>query len=218
VPNACDVAEFGVTRTDVEQTILPIPQNRTIKDDAMKAQLRVWKVLLVLLVSMTSGAIVLMTLRNNPPLAGAFCLSSYYRLAPTDTAISSRIQQSFDNWQSIEIYYSGTRVGNIEWLASLNGFRNTEDLNCHFVICNGYGGEDGQIQTTEKWQDQVSVKSGKNWDDSRKTIRICIVSDGKTAFPTDCQVKRVETLTETLCRHFRINPLQVHTLGSLMEN
>ncbi len=184
----------------------------------MTTQLRVWKVLLVLLVSMTSGAIVLMTLRNSPPLAGAFCLSSYYRLAPTDTAISSGIQQSFNHWQGVEIYYSGTRVGNIKWLASLNGFKSPEDLNCHFVICNGYGGEDGQIQTTEKWQDQAAVKPGRSFDDRRKTIRVCIVSDGKTAFPTDCQIKRTEILVETLCRHFRINQQHVRTLGSLTES
>jgi len=184
----------------------------------MTTQLRVWKVLLVLLVSMTSGAIVLMGLRNNPPLAGAFCLSSYYRLTPTDAAISSRSQQTFDYWQNIEIYYSGTRVGNIDWLASLNGYRNPKDLNCHFVICNGYGGEDGQIQTTERWQNQAVVKSGQNQDASGRTIRICIVSDGKTTFPTDCQVRRTETLIETLCRHFRINPQHVRPLGNLIEN
>jgi len=184
----------------------------------MTTQLRVWKVLLVLLVSMTSGAIVLMALRDNPPLAGAFCLSSYYRLPPTATVISSRSQQSFDSWQNIEIYYSGTRVGNIAWLASLNGFRNPKDLNCHFVICNGYGGEDGQIQTTERWQDQAAVSSRQNEDDNRKTIRICIVSDGKTTFPTDCQVRRAETLVETLCRNFRINRQHVRTLGNLIEN
>ena len=184
----------------------------------MITQLRVWKVLLVLLVSMTSGAIVLMALRDNPPLAGAFCLSSYCRLTPMDAAISSRSQQSFDYWHDIEIYYSGTRVGNIDWLASLNGFRNPKDLNCHFVICNGYGGEDGQIQTTERWQDQATVRSGQIQDDNRKTIRICIVSDGKTTFPTDCQVRRAETLIETLCRHFRINPQHVRTLGNLIEN
>lgn len=183
----------------------------------MTTQLRVWKVLLVLLVSMTSGAIVLMTLRNTPPLAGAFCLSSYYRLKPANAAISLRAQQSFDHWQSIEIYYSGTRVGNIEWLASLSGFKHPQDLNCHFVICNGYGGEDGQIQTTEKWQDQASVGSTGNGAASSKTIRICIISDGKTVYPTDCQVKRTDTLVDTLCRHFRIDPLQVHSLGTLIE-
>lgn len=184
----------------------------------MTTQLRVWKVLLVLLVSMTTGAIVLMTLRNNPPLAGAFCLSSYYRLAPTDIAISSRTQQPSGYWQGIEIYHSGTRVGNIEWLAVLNGFKNPKNLNCHFVICNGYGGEDGLIQKTEKWQDQAAVKSDKSSDDIRRAIRICIISDGKTAFPTDCQVKRTETLSETLCRRFRIDPQHVGTLGSLTEN
>ena len=193
-------------------------QKRAIKDDAMTTQLRVWKVLLVLLVSMTSGAIVLMALRNNPPLAGAFCLSSYYRLVSPAVAISSRTQGTVDNWKAIEIYYSGTRVGNVEWLASLSGYRHPAELDCHFVICNGHGGEDGQIQTTEKWETQVPLITRQSRAARPKTIRICIVADGKTVFPTDCQVKRTEILIETLCHQFRIDPKQVRTLGNLIES
>ena len=87
----------------------------------MSEQIRVWKVLLVLLLSMTSGAVILMALGNNAPSAGAFCLSSYYNLLPAEAALSSRARQHPDRWERIEVFYSGTRVGDINWLASLSG-------------------------------------------------------------------------------------------------
>ena len=166
----------------------------------MPNQVRVAKVLATLLTSMTIGAIVLMALGHNPPSAGPFSLWTYYRLDPVKKAISSQTAQSSDNWNSIQIYYSSTATGNIEQLASLNGLANPDDINCHFCVNNGFGGSDGQIQTTKKWQKQSAATSGGN----NKTIRICIIADGKTKPPTDCQLKRIQVLVEALCKKFHI--------------
>lgn len=170
----------------------------------MSVHRREEKVFAALLVSITVGAIVLMVLGNNPPSAGAFSLSRYYRLDPIEKVILARSPQSPGRWSCIEIYYSGTKAGNIEQLASLSGLANPKDINCHFVICNGLGGGDGQIQTTEKWQRQWSVVPGRTRYDSGQTIRICIIADGKTTLPTDFQIKRVEALVEGLYRKFNI--------------
>ena len=176
----------------------------------MSNQPRVAKVLAALLVSMTAGAIVLMTLGNNPPSAGPFCLSSYYRLNPVENAVSSRAAQSPDRWNCIEIYYSGTKAGNIEQLALFNGLAGPEDINSHFCLCNGRGGEDGQILATEKWQRQWPLIPGRTWYGSSQTIRICVIADGKTTRPTDCQIKRLETLVDGLCKKFHIRPESIY--------
>ena len=165
---------------------------------------RVLKVLTVLLVSMTAGAMVLMAMGSNRPSAGPFCLSSYYRLDSVEEAISSRAAQSPGRWNYIEIYYSGTKAGNIEQLASLGGFANPEDIDCHFVICNDLGGGDGQIQPTEKWQRQWSIVPARKWYGSAQTIRICVIADDKAARPTELQLKRIEALVEGLCGKFNI--------------
>ena len=170
----------------------------------MSNQPRVAKVLAALLVSMTLGAAVLMALGSNPPSAGPFCLSSYYRLDPIEKAVSSQVVQSQNRWNRIEIYYSNTRAGNIEQLASLSGLSSPDDLNCHFVICNGLGADDGQIQSTENWQRQWSIIPGQSWYGSSQTIRICVIADGEAARPTNLQVKRAEALTEALSRKFNI--------------
>lgn len=176
----------------------------------MSVQPREAKVFAGLLVSMTIGAIVLMALGNNPPSAGAFCLSSYYHLVPIEKVITSRAVQSANRWNRIEIRYSSTKAGNIEQLALFSGQTNPEEINCHFVICNGFGAADGQIQPTEKWQRQQSIIPDRAGDSFGHTIRICVVADGINTLPTDFQTKRGDALVEGLCRKFNIQPMAIH--------
>jgi hypothetical protein len=176
---------------------------------SMSNQPRVARVLVVLLVSMTTGAVVLMALGNHPPSAGPFCLSTYYRLDPVLQAVNSRVAQAPGRWECVEVYYSGTKAGNIDQLASLSGAASSDDINCHFVICNGLGASDGQIQTTEKWQKQWSVIPDHTWYGSSRTVRVCIVADGKTVRPSDSQIKRAEALVDTLARKFSVAPSKI---------
>jgi hypothetical protein len=173
----------------------------------MSGQPRVVKVLAALLVSMTTGAILLMALGSNPPSAGPFCLSTYYRLESVDHVLHSRAQQSADRWNGIDIFFSGTKGGNVDRLAEASGLASAADLNCHFVLCNGVGAGDGEIQTTEKWQMQATAYTGPG---SGRMIRICLVGDGVSALATDYQLKRLEMLLDSLCRRFGIASDAVH--------
>lgn len=170
----------------------------------MSLQTRNTKVFAAALISITIMVVILKILGSNPISAGAFSLSDYYRLDPIEKVISSRAIQSDSCWDRIEIYYSGTKASDIEQLASLNGLADPENINCHFVICNGLGGGDGQIQPTERWQRQWSIIPGRTWYGSEQTIRICVIADGRTDRPTDFQIKRVEALVEALARKFDI--------------
>jgi hypothetical protein len=182
----------------------------------MEKHSRETKVLVVLGISIILAAVILNALGHNPPSAGAFCLSRYYRLGSVKKAIRSHADQLPGRWSRIEIYYSGTEPGNIE-----SAFGEASDagadehikpireqnekvsnrVNCHFIICNGRVGHDGQIQPTEKWQQQSLVENY-----SKQTIRICVIVDDKAKTPTDFQIKRTETLVEELCRKFHIQP------------
>ena len=143
-----------------------------------------------------------MALGNNRPSAGPFCLSTYYRLDSIDHALNSQMPQSPDRWNSIDIFFSQTKGGNVERLAEASGLAVADDLNCHFVICNGGGAGDGEIQTTEKWQMQSTAYVGPT---SEQMIRICLVGDGVSTLATDSQLRRLESLLETLCRRFAIS-------------
>ena len=171
----------------------------------MTTHSRETKVLVVLGISIILGAIILNALGHNPPSAGAFCLSRYYRLGSVKKSILSRADQLPGRWSRIEIYYSNTESGNIE--SAYGGLSNVcgdEHINCHFVICDGRVGHDGQILPTEKWQRQSSVM-----DYSKQTIRICVIVNDKDKIPTDSQIKRTEALVERLCRKFNIQPESV---------
>lgn len=180
----------------------------------MSNQPRAVKVLSALVASMTTGAIVLMALGNNAPSAGPFSLSAYSTLDPVGTLVSSQSPQSPERWDRVEIYYSRTKAGNIEQLASLEGLSSPEDINCHFCICNGLGGSDGQILPTERWQKQWACISGQTWYGSSRTIRICVIADGKSTLPTDYQRRRLMTLVEALCKKFDINSDSVFYPGN----
>ncbi len=180
----------------------------------MRTHSREKKVLVILGISITLGAIILNALGHNPPSASAFSLARYYRLGSVKKSIVSRTDQSTKRWSQIEIEYSGTKSGNIEQLASLSNAESPEDVNYHFIICNGNGGKDGLIQPTEKWQRQSSIIPGQSRDDedvfyetlTEQTIYICVIAENETSFPTDFQIKRTDELVEGLCRKFNILP------------
>jgi len=175
----------------------------------MSNQPRVVKVLAALLVSMTVGAIVLMALGNNPPSAGPFCLSTYYRLDSVDHALGSQSGQA-GRWDSIEIFFSGTKGGNTQRFAAAMGLTSTAELNYHFMIGNGAGAADGAIEATEAWQQQRPVRSTSTGRGGARTIRICLIGNGVSTLPTDYQLKRLETLLDALCRRFDIGAEAVH--------
>jgi len=176
----------------------------------MSDQPRVAKVLVVLLISMTAGAVVLMSINGKPPSAGPFCLSAYYRLDPIEDAIYSQAAQNTSRWNCIEIYFSQTKAGNIKQLASLAGNTSPDQIDCHFVVCNGLGGTDGEILSTTKWQRQWSIIPGRNWYGTPQTIRICVVADGQESLASNAQIRRVEALVEKLSRHFQIDSQAVY--------
>lgn len=180
----------------------------------MSNQPRVAKVLTALLASMTVGAVVLMAIGSNPPSAGPFSLSTYYRLDPIEQTIASEATQASDRWNCIEVYFSGTAAGNIDQLASLSGLSSADLIDCHFVVCNGLGGSDGQVEATKRWQRQWSVIPSRTWYGTPQTIRICVVADGQERLATNSQLRRTEHLVDKLARRFNIEPGVIYYPGN----
>jgi len=188
----------------------------------MPTHTREAKLFAALFFSMMAGAILLMALGNNAPPAGAFCLNSYYALKPIEQVIGLQIPHHIGRWDGIEIYYSGTCRGNVEQLALLKGLTNPADADFHFCICNGRGGGDGQIQSTERWKRQLgNTYSAKTQDrlpetgrtrsrtgSNNRTIRICVIADNHISV-TDYQLMRLNALVDGLCRTFDISPQAV---------
>ena len=158
---------------------------------------------------MTVGALVLMALDDHTLTAGAFSLSSYINLDPIEQVASSPAAADEMLWDCIDISYSRTIAGGAEQIARLNSLTSKEDVNFHFIICNGTSEVNGNICTTAKWKKQRIALPDRNWTGSDRTIRICVVSDGLNVMPTDCQIKRTAALVEALARNFDITPEKI---------
>ncbi|MHC4324186.1 MAG: peptidoglycan recognition protein family protein [Planctomycetota bacterium] len=184
----------------------------------MTVQSRQTKVLVALLVSIVLCTVILNVLGHNPPSAGAFCLSQYYRLVPVETLISSRDVRRPRYWKWIEIYYGESTSGDlvvagpniqIDQLGLLGSDFGREETGCHFIIYNGLAGDDGQIKATEKWNKQLPVNRPADnnrrrvWQ-NEQTIYISIVTNSRDPQPTNFQIKRAEVLAGALCREFNI--------------
>jgi hypothetical protein len=183
----------------------------------MTDQSRQTKVLVALLVSIVLCTIILNVLGHNPPSAGAFCLSQYNRLEPIDKLIRSADFRRPGYWKWIEIYYSEgdsldrvVSASNIQVERLLSSVSGWEDIDCHFIICNGRDDLNGEIRPTEKWKRQLPVKHQPDdnvrraWQ-NEQTIFICILTSGLNAQPTNFQIKRLYVLVEDLCRELKIN-------------
>ena len=163
----------------------------------MSFRTRNTKVLASALISVAIGAVILKILGNNPPASGAFSLSKYYGLDPVKTVISSPLSQVNNRWKQIEINYSSTKAA-MAAVAFSSGLQ--DNIICHFVIYNDRCGNDGEIQSTEKWQRQQPITTDRTRDSDR-AIHICVMTDGN---PTNLQIKRTEALVEGLSRKFTI--------------
>ena len=167
------------------------------------SQRRNTNVFLAALVSVVIGLFVLKSLEQGPIKAKAFSLSDYQRLGSIENFFSSDIIAPLGNWTRVEIYYYD---GNDRERSRAEGGIGKYDYrNCHFVIWNGFIGGNGQVQSSENWRKQLPCY-GNDLDDDEGTIAICIVTDGNSLYPTDAQVKRVETLAEAISRKFDISP------------
>lgn len=171
----------------------------------MTDQARTSRVLIALIVSMTIGAVVLMALDNGALKGGAFSL---YRLngLPGEDFVMKDLGEGVEisNWGRIEILYSNTVSGNALDLSVLGRLSGDQHLDAHFIICNGQGGELGQIQPTDQWKQQKPVLSA-----GFGTIRICVVAngvaDGVKVGPSDNQVLSANHLVKFLRKQFNIS-------------
>jgi len=185
----------------------------------MTAQSRQTKVLITLLISIVLCTMILNVLGHNPPSAGAFCLSRYYSLAPVEKLVQSRQVRHQGYFRWIEIYYSDDGSADqvafgsnmpARQLASLGCTSGREDIDCHFIIHNGYNDIDGKIEPTEKWKKQLpamprSDDNIRHTTQSEQTVYIRIEIDGRKTQPTNFQIKRLYVLVEELCKELNIN-------------
>jgi hypothetical protein len=104
-------------------------------------------------------------------------------------------------WKYIYVHHSRTTSGNAMTLA-----RSADGVGDHFVIGNGDGCMDGEIQIGQRWNKQLSALPPAGAQEIDKDcISICLVGDFDRSVPTPTQLRRLQQLTAALQSRLRIS-------------
>jgi hypothetical protein len=117
------------------------------------------------------------------------------------------------DWRYIVIHHSGTRSGNahifdkyhreaLGWLG----------VGYHFVIGNGHGGKDGQIEPTFRWTEQIHGAHAGVDKYNKYGIGICLVGNFDHSYPTEAQIKSLVSLVSYLQErcHIPLSEIYLH--------
>jgi hypothetical protein len=111
-------------------------------------------------------------------------------------------------WQFIIIHHSASESGSVESIHEEHRSRKDADGNpwlgigYHFVIGNGHGMNDGTVQPTFRWDEQIHGAHSGNAMFNTRGIGICLIGNFEKAQPTKAQLQSVRKLVRALAvRH-----------------
>lgn len=112
----------------------------------------------------------------------------------------------------IVIHHSGTTSGSASSIMASHEERGIRDLGYHFVIGNGKGSHDGEIQVGPRWTRQgagAHVAGPRARALNGTTIGICVVGDGDRRPLTAAQFASLVQLVRTIQSEYGIGPERV---------
>ena len=126
-----------------------------------------------------------------------------------DTAVAVKSGR----WRTIYVHQSKTGGGDAATLADAAADRGVTGPADHFVIGNGLGAGDGEVQFTPRWDEQRSA-AAPTADTSidAACVSICLVGDLDRARPTEAQLRRLDGLIAALCRRLNLSPRDVRLI------
>lgn len=100
-------------------------------------------------------------------------------------------------WRYITLHHSATTEGNAEIFDRNHRKRRMGGLFYHFVIGNGCGSGDGEIEVGFRWREQKYVN--RNYD-----IQICLVGNFNKQNVSKAQFDSLVKMISLLCRQYKI--------------
>jgi hypothetical protein len=122
-----------------------------------------------------------------------------------DAVFETRAPVPANRWRYIYVHHSRTASGNALTLG-----QSTNGIGDHFVIGNGDGCVDGEIQVSQRWNQQLAAlpPAGANTIDP-SCISICVVGDFDSTVPTPTQIRRLAQLVGALQGQLHIGRTEV---------
>jgi hypothetical protein len=122
-----------------------------------------------------------------------------------DAIFETQIPVSPGHWKYVYIHHSQTASGNALTLGA-----NTAGMGDHFIIGNGDGCMDGEIQIGQRWNQQFPAlpPAGANKIDPA-CISICLIGDFDRTVPSPTQLRRLGQLVGALQGQLHISQPEV---------
>jgi hypothetical protein len=116
-------------------------------------------------------------------------------------------------WKYIVIHHSATDEGNARRFDTHHREKKgwVNGLGYHFLIGNGNGSRDGQIEVGNRWDSQIDgAHAGKDWYEYNKYgVGICLVGNFENDYPTSSQISSLTYLINYLQERCNIPRNQV---------
>jgi N-acetyl-anhydromuramyl-L-alanine amidase AmpD len=112
-------------------------------------------------------------------------------------------------WRYIVIHHSATDSGNAGTFDIQHRRRGWDELGYHFVIDNGQGGPDGNVEVGSRWRSQkwgAHCGGTPNNEYNNYGIGICLVGDFSRSMPSDKQLSAMRRLVADLATEYGIAP------------
>jgi hypothetical protein len=148
-----------------------------------------------LLAAMTATSALLLALAPAPLTPGA--VNSLFAVGTPDSLdpifqTSAPIEPG--RWKYIYIHHSKTVAGSAATIGE-----SADALADHFVIGNGDGCGDGEVQIAQRWHHQRSAgQVDRRYSIDKACVSICLVGDFNRALPTSTQLRRVAQLVTAI--------------------
>ncbi len=112
---------------------------------------------------------------------------------------------SVREWKYVVIHHSATESGSAaEFDKNHREVRHWNGLGYHFVIGNGHGSGDGQIEIGDRWIKQIDGAHAKAREYNHFGVGICLVGNFNNTSPTANQMASLTTLVAYLQGRCRI--------------
>ncbi|WP_298867755.1 peptidoglycan recognition family protein [uncultured Gimesia sp.] len=114
------------------------------------------------------------------------------------------------DWKYIVIHHTASTTGSVESIHDLHSKKKDKSGNSwlgigyHFVIGNGNGMPDGDIEPTFRWREQMHGAHAGAKEFNQKGIGVCLVGNFEKKPPTEAQLVAVKKLVGILKAEYKI--------------
>ena len=119
------------------------------------------------------------------------------------------------DWQSIVIHHTASETGSVESIHQIHRERKDaagnpwRGIGYHFVIGNGHGMDDGAIEATFRWREQLEGAHAGISRYNEQGVGICLIGNFEKHSPTEAQIVSLKKLIAWLSQEYDISVDQV---------